>query len=81
MQDKLFRIEFIGRDVKVLGKDISGKIIDETKNMLKIMTKKGVKKIFKKNNKFELWFEGKKQLIEGDMLAYRPHERIKLKVK
>lgn len=70
--------ELIGRKVKV-GKH-EGKIIDETKNMLIIETKKGIKKIPKKGKIFEFKYKGKKIKIEGNFLIGRPEERIKKKI-
>ena len=46
--NELLKGELIGRNAKVIGKNIQGKIIDETKNMLVIKTKEGIKKIIKK---------------------------------
>lgn len=77
--EKLIKGELIGLNVKIIGKNIQGKITDETKNMLTIHTKKGYKKIIKKNSTIE--FENEKITIEGNMLVARPEERIKLKVK
>ena len=65
-------------NVRVIGKSIQGKIIDETKNMFTIKTKKGVKKIIKKNNKMEFVINDEKIIVEGDNLVARPEERVKL---
>ena len=65
--------------VEVVGKNVQGKIIDETKNMLTIKTKKGIKKIIKKNSKMEFTIENERIAVEGDRLVARPEDRIKLK--
>jgi len=70
--------ELIGMNVRVIGKSIQGKIIDETKNMFTIKAKKGVKKIIKKNNKMEFVINDEKIIVEGDNLVARPEERVKL---
>ncbi len=55
--EKLARSELIGLNVKVVGKKINGRIIDETKNSILIETQKGNRKmILKNNNKFEFFF-------------------------
>lgn len=77
---ELLRKELIGMNVKVIGKSIQGKIIDETKNMIIIKTKEGVKKIIKKNNKMEFTINKENVVVKGDKLIARPEERIKLKV-
>ena len=73
-------MELIGMNVKVIGKNIEGKIIDETKNMFAIKTKKGIKKIVKKNSKMEFIIDNEKIAIDCYKLVARPEERIKLKV-
>jgi len=55
----------------------SGVIIDETKNTFLIETKNGVKRIAKDIAKFEFEYEGRKILISGSRLKYRPEDRIK----
>jgi len=79
--NELLKGELIGKNAKVIGKNIQGKITDETKNMLIIKTEEGIKKIIKKNNKMEFVIDGKKIVIEGSKLVARPEERVKLKVK
>ena len=78
---RLVRSEFIGLNVKVVGKNVYGKIRDETKNSILIETKEGNKKMFLKNgNEFEFVFSDKKIVVSGKELAFRPEERIKKKV-
>lgn len=69
--------ELIGLKAVVCGKNIEGKIIDETKNMLIIECKEKIKKAIKKGNDFEFELDGQKLKIEGKMLVGRPEERIK----
>lgn len=58
---------------------IHGRIIDETKNCLVIQTEKGDKRILKDNIVLE--FPAKGVRVEGHLLAGKPEERIKKKVK
>ena len=76
--NELLKRELIGIDVKVIENNIQGKIIDETKNMFAIRTKKGIKRVIKKNNKMEFAIDGKKIMVEGNKLVARPEERVKL---
>jgi len=77
----LAKSELIGLDVKIIesensfNKGVKGKIIDETKNMFIIKTKKKKKKIIKNQCVFE--FKGKNIQINGKLLSSRPEERIK----
>lgn len=78
--ERLARGELVGLDIKVVGKNISGRVIDETRSSILIETKKGKKMAIKENNHFEFTFLGKKQVVDGKLLALRPEERIKRKV-
>lgn len=78
--NELLRGELIGINVQIIGKNIQGRIIDETKNIFVIKSKKGIKKIIKKNSKMEFTINNEKIVIEGDKLVARPEERVKLKV-
>jgi ribonuclease P protein subunit POP4 len=70
---ELLKGELIGLSTKVLGTNIEGKIIDETKNMFIVEHEGKEKKIIKNSNEFE--FDGIK--IDGKLLIGRPEERIK----
>ncbi|PIN98706.1 MAG: ribonuclease P protein component 1 [Candidatus Diapherotrites archaeon CG10_big_fil_rev_8_21_14_0_10_31_34] len=59
-------------------KKISGKIIKETKNLLIIETKKGEKKIPKKEAEIEFELKGKKTKINGEKILMKPEDRIKM---
>jgi len=84
----LIRHEFIGLPVEVFDSSnefqigIKGRVVDETKNLLIIETKNGLKKVQKKGAKFIFKIpSGKKVKVDGIKIAKRPEERIKLKVK
>ncbi len=75
--------EFIGKQVKIISsknkqqEQITGLIIDETKNTFTIQTKNKEMMIFKKDKQFEL----NNQKIDGNKITKRPEERIKIKEK
>ncbi len=76
--------ELIGREVEVKKstdsnkEKITGKIIDETKNTVKIETKKGKEKtIPKKTSKFKFTINNQKITIKGKKIKHRPEDRIK----
>ncbi len=75
---ELLKKELIGMNVKIIGKNMCGKIIDETKNMLTIKTQGGIKKIIKKNSKMEFAINNEKIIIEGSEIVARPEDRVKL---
>ncbi len=75
--------ELIGLEMRVIFSPdpsqigISGKVVDETANLLIIKTEKGFKKIPKKYRKFE-FFVGKRTIrLNGDRILGRPEERVK----
>jgi ribonuclease P protein subunit POP4 len=85
----IFRHEFIGLKIKVVGSShpgfigIEGKIVDETKNTIKIEDDKGKEKIIPKKVSvfhFELP-DGKKVEIDGKIMVARPEDRIKKRFK
>ena len=55
----------------------SGKIVDETKNLIVMETAKGEKKFAKKESVFEFKICGKKVFVNGKLLEARPEDRIK----
>lgn len=79
----LARDELIGLHVKIkkckdpswIGK--SGLIIDETKNTLVLEIEDQQKMIAKKTATFEFDYDGKKIMLDGSKIAYRPENRIK----
>ena len=70
-------IELIGKKVEVQG--INGIIVDETKYLITIKTKKGNKMIQKNQATFRVWNGEVSHYIEGKMLEERPEERITLR--
>lgn len=72
------REELIGSKIKLLGKGIVGKIIDETKNTFIIKLENKRKMILKKDNIFEFSLNDKKIIVDGNRLVMRPEERIKI---
>ena len=88
MPKNLIRHELIGLEAEVVDSTnkfqvgIKGMIVNETKNVLTIETENGLKKIQKKGTTFIFKISnGKKVKVNGNKIAVRPEERIKLKVK
>ena len=83
----LIKHELIGLEVKVTDSankfqvGINGLVVDETKNLLIIETENGIKKVQKKGTEFMFIIPNGKVKIKGTIIAKRPEERIKLKVK
>jgi len=82
----LVRHELIGLKVKIAKstdktqKGLTGKVIDETYNTLKIETKNGEKTVIKKNCVFIFALPNKvKVQVDGKLLVGRPEDRIKKK--
>lgn len=77
------RKELIGKEIKVIEAEneantgIEGRIIDETRNMLVIETKNGVKKLVKKN--ITIMLKDERLAVKGSLLVARPEDRIKKK--
>jgi ribonuclease P protein subunit POP4 len=81
----ILRHEIIGLDVLVSGatnplhKGLSGRIIDETKNLLIIETPKGLKRIPKMHSRFQLHLPGSELVeIDGSVMVLAPEKRINL---
>lgn len=55
---------------------LTGKIVDETKSMLILDTKNGIKKIAKENTQWQFSLNDAKTLVSGNTLIKRPQERI-----
>jgi len=58
---------------------ISGKVIDETKSMFFLNTKNGIKKIPKENAEWKFSFDKNELIVNGNLLAKRPQERLGVK--
>jgi len=79
---ELVRGELIGSRVSVVGTPLRGKILDETKTRFVLLTEDNKRKIIvKAQNAFEFEFKGEKIIIKGSLLAVKPEERIRLKIK
>ncbi len=76
--------EFIGLKIIVVESSddtlqgLSGEVIDETKNTLKIKTSKGLKTLSKSTVTLKIELpDGTYTTVEGKKIAYRPADRIK----
>jgi ribonuclease P protein subunit POP4 len=77
--------ELIGLGILVSGaanpthRGISGTIIDETKNLLVIQTRNGVRRIQKMHSTFRLSLPGRELVeIDGSVMVLAPERRINL---
>ena len=75
----LLRQEFIGSHVVVVGRNIKGKIIDETKNSFEVQTKEDKKRVLKSGATFQIKTKEGLVEMEGKLIAVRPEDRIKIK--
>ena len=81
--NRIVRDELMGRTVKIIKCtdpnwiNLSGKIIDETKNTFLIEIQNQQKRIAKNTAIFEFEYENKKTIVEGSRLLYRPEDRTK----
>ncbi len=55
---------------------INGVVVDETMKTLRIETPKGIKTVAKKGRIFAVEVEGMKFKVKGNLIAFRPEERI-----
>ncbi len=81
--DRIVKEELIGRDVtikKCTDKkwiNVSGKILNETKNTFLLEIGNQNKKIAKNIAMFEFEYENRKTVVDGKRLLYRPEDRVK----
>jgi ribonuclease P protein subunit POP4 len=81
--NKIVKDELMGRTVTIIRCtdpnwiNISGKVIDETKNTLLLEIGNKQKRIGKNIATFQFEYESKKILVEGSRLLYRSEDRIK----
>jgi ribonuclease P protein subunit POP4 len=81
-QENLPIHELIGLEATVVKSNneqitgISGKIVDETKSMLFLNTINGIKKIPKENTEWKFSFDENESIVNGNLLAKRPQERL-----
>jgi len=75
--------ELIGLNIEIINSNnkanigIKGKLIDETRHMLIIKNKSGLKKVIKEQNIFAIKQEEKIETINGKKLVGTGEERIK----
>jgi ribonuclease P protein subunit POP4 len=81
----VLRHELIGLDVLVSGaanpelRGLSGRIIDETRNLLVIETPRGIKRIQKIHTIFRVFLPSSELVeIDGSVLVLAPEKRINL---
>ena len=80
--DTITRHEFIGLDTQIVKSSnqqvigLNGTIINETKSMFTINTKKGIKNIAKSTSDWEFSISGQSTTVNGSKIAKRPFERI-----
>ncbi|MBI2667556.1 ribonuclease P protein subunit [Candidatus Woesearchaeota archaeon] len=77
------RSELIGLSIEITESEnksligLRGKIIDETKNILTLDTKNGIKKIIKSQVKFKMETNNRKIEVNGKLITNRPEDRLK----
>ncbi len=75
--------ELIGLECEVVSspnkseEGIKGEIVDETMKTILIKTQTGLKRIGKKGRSFRIKFRGISFIVSGDIILYRPEDRIK----
>lgn len=81
----VLRHELIGMDILVSGaanpdqRGLSGRVIDETRNLLVIETPKGVRRIPKMRSTFVVRLPGRETVeIDGSVMVLAPEKRINL---
>ena len=84
----ILRHELIGLDVVVAESPNSflvglhGKVVDETRNMIHIMTGDGIKKIQKRSTVFRFLLpDDTSVLVDGSALETQPEKRIVMRIK
>lgn len=83
--DNIVSHELIGQHTEVVHSSnpqiigLNGTIIDETKSMLRISTKSGIKSIPKTINSWKFMIGNHEKILEGAKIAKRPIERIGVK--
>ncbi|AGB03639.1 ribonuclease P protein component 1 [Methanoregula formicica] len=81
----VLRHELIGMDILVSGaanpdqRGLSGRVIDETRNLLVIETPNGVRRIPKMHSIFRVRLPGRETVeIDGSVMVLAPEKRINL---
>ena len=84
--DTISRHELIGLNTEIIKSTnqevigLNGTIINETKSMFTINTKKGIKNIPKSVNDWKFIIKGKETTIDGSKIAKRSFERTGAKI-
>lgn len=55
---------------------LNGRIVDETKSMIRINTTKGIKSIVKSNSDFKFIVENKEIIVSGSKITKRSFDRL-----
>ena len=80
--ETITRHEFIGLNTQIVGSSnqqvigLNGTIINETKSMFTINTKRGIKNIAKSTSDWKFLISGQNTIVNGSKIAKRPFERI-----
>ena len=84
----LVRHELVGLEVKVVKSSnpsqvgLSGRVVDETRNILMIETPSGVKSLPKESCTFLFRLPSREQVrVDGKLLLARPEDRVKKKLR
>ena len=81
-KDTISRHELIGLETKVVESSnaqlvgLNGRVINETKSMITINSKKGKKMIPKLTSNLKFFINGESILVKGSSITKRPFERI-----
>lgn len=76
-KERLVKGELIGLRLEVPLTGTKGRIIDETKHCLEILTEKKQRKKVLKNQKIIFSIDGKKVMANGKILEHKSEERTK----
>ena len=74
--------ELIGMNTEILNSSnpqiigLNGRIVDETKSMITIHTRNGIKSIAKSNNDWKFTIDNKDVVVNGSKIAKRSFDRL-----
>lgn len=83
--ENLVKHELIGLETQIMESlnpqviGLNGVVINETKSMIQLNTKNGIKKIPKNINKWSFSVNGQSVILDGNLISKRPQERLKIK--
>ncbi len=66
----------IGRKIKLLGDELEGVVVDETKNTLLVKTQSGLKRVIKDGKRFIVNMSNKEIKVYGSEIRMRPWEYV-----